>query len=375
VVSVRPYNEIEADWERLALALDAPPFLRPGWIRAWDDAFGSGNGEALTRMEDGELVGVAPVMTARRRVHSPTNWHTPQFGVLSADPATRRVLGRALLERVSQRLELRFLERDDLLISVLRGDARKRGMATHQRVIARSPYVPIRGTWAEYEAGLSKNLRKNLRRRRRQLETRGDVSVTMHTGGAGLEGQLESAFAIEASGWKGERGTAIQSQSHTRAFYSRIAQWAAQTGELRLAFLRVDGEPIAFDLALESGAVHYSLKSSYDEAYRWFGPGAELTRALIERAFQLDLDRFDLLGGVDDFKRAWAGDHAREMVVFQAFAPGALGAVDRIVQCHGPEIATRARSQFARTRAAATSVAAATSGPWLEGAPLALSLA
>jgi CelD/BcsL family acetyltransferase involved in cellulose biosynthesis len=368
---VRLCADIEAEWEELALRLDAPPFLRPGWSRAWHAAFGMGESKALTITAGEELLGVAPITSTRRLLHSPTNWHTPFYGVLGADGPTHEALAQALVERVPQRLEIRFLEAGDHLLELLRGEAADRGMSTHERVIASSPYVPVQGTWAEYEQGLSKNLRKNLRRRRRQLEERGVVSVTVHEGADDLERLLDDAFRIEASGWKGERGTAIVSQPETRAFYSDIAKWAAETGDLRLTFLRVDDEPIAFDFALESGRVHYSLKSGYDEKYKIYGPGTELMRALLERAFDEGLDRFDLLGTTDEFKRAWAGEHSRELVAFQAFAPGLLGTADRFVQNQGRTMATRARSRFKHTGVVATNAVIAANGKLLETAPIA----
>lgn len=371
VVSVRLCEEIEAEWEELALRLGAPPFLRPGWIRAWHAAFGAGESQALTVTAGDELLGVAPISRTRRLLHSPTNWHTPFYGVLGADTPTHHALAEALLERVSHRLEIRFLGRGDALLEPLRAEARDRGMATYERVIASSPYVPIHGTWEDYERGLSKSLRKNLRRRRRQLEEIGAVTVTIHDGPDDLERHLDDAFRIEASGWKGERGTAIVSQPETRAFYSDIAAWAAGTGDLRIAFLRVDGNPIAFDFALESGRVHYSLKAGYDDEFKVYGPGTELTRVLIERSFEQELDRFDLLGTVDAFKRGWAGEHSRELVAFQAFAPGLLGTADRFVQCQGRDMAVRARSRFKRTGVAATHVVITTNGKLLETAPVA----
>jgi CelD/BcsL family acetyltransferase involved in cellulose biosynthesis len=373
-VAVRRYADIEAEWDELALRLNAPPFIRPGWFRAWHDAFGDGNCEAMTVAEGGRLLGVAPIIESWTRLRAPVNYHTPFFTALGADDTVLRELSDALLARVNQRLEVRAIRTDDQLLAVLRSDASDRGMRVNERPMMRSPYVPIRGSWDDYERGLSKNLRKNLRRRRRRLEALGAATVTMHTGVEDLPRYLDEAFHVEAAGWKGAIGTAMKSRTETRQFYTEVAEWAAKSGDLRISFLRVGGKPIAVDYSLESGSVYYSLKTGYDARYREYGPGAELTRALIERAFEERLDRFALLGATDEFKRAWAGDNVREAIVFQAFAPGPLGTIDSLVQRHGRELATRARSRLLRTRDTAARLAISTSGPWIEGAPLALSL-
>ena len=51
-------------------------------------------------------------------------------------------------------------------------------------------------------------------------------------------------------------------------FYTRLSSWAETEGWLRLAFLTLDGRPIAGDLALESAGVHYVLAADYDDAAR-----------------------------------------------------------------------------------------------------------
>jgi hypothetical protein len=69
--------------------------------------------------------------------------------------------------------------------------------------------------------------------------------------------------AIEASGWKGERGAAIISRPETRSFYTEVSRWAARNGWLRLAFLRLDGRALAFQCGLEDGGTHYFLKGGF----------------------------------------------------------------------------------------------------------------
>src|SRR5690348_13733554 len=105
-IAVRRCADIEAEWEELALTLGAPPFIRPGWFRAWYDAFGKGDCEVVTVTAGGRLVGVAPITGGRTRVRAPVNWHTPFFTALATDDATRRELADALLARTSQRLEV-----------------------------------------------------------------------------------------------------------------------------------------------------------------------------------------------------------------------------------------------------------------------------
>jgi CelD/BcsL family acetyltransferase involved in cellulose biosynthesis len=78
---------VAGEWQRLAGAARATPFLRPGWFAAWWAAFGAGRPEILAlRRPGGPLLALIPLRRRLGRVLSSTNWHTPQYGMLAADP-------------------------------------------------------------------------------------------------------------------------------------------------------------------------------------------------------------------------------------------------------------------------------------------------
>jgi CelD/BcsL family acetyltransferase involved in cellulose biosynthesis len=148
-----------------------------------------------------------------------------------------------------------------------------------------------------------------------------------------LDQRLADALAIEQSGWKAARGTAISSRPQTQRFYTEVARWAAERDWLRLVFLRLDGRPIAFHFAIEERGVYYALKGGFDPAFHRFSPGQLLIRATLERAFTRGLRRYELLGGDDDYKLRWATG-TQERLLFQAFAPTLAGLVDWAVFAH-----------------------------------------
>ena len=94
-------------WDALADRAGAAPFLRPGWVSAWWRAFGRGRLEILTAGSDGRLDAVLPVVHRHGGIHAPSNWHTPQYGLLEADGAGSRLVAR-LFDRAPQ-ISLGFL--------------------------------------------------------------------------------------------------------------------------------------------------------------------------------------------------------------------------------------------------------------------------
>ena len=199
----------------------------------------------------------------------------------------------------------------------------------------------MEGGWDAYERRLSGRIRRDVARRWRRLEEQGAVSLEVADGAEQLEQLLEEGFRLEPSGWKARRGTAIASSDETRRFYSELAAWAEAQGWLRLSFLRVGGEAVAFQYALEASGVYYFLKGGYDPAYSRFSPGKLLVFALLERAFTVGLSRYDFLGADDAFKLEWT-QTARELKLLQGFAPTVVGLLGWTAEAHGRPLARTA---------------------------------
>jgi CelD/BcsL family acetyltransferase involved in cellulose biosynthesis len=328
--------ELRDEWDALAKRLEAPPFLGPGWVSSWWRAFGDGTLRVLALRRGDVLAGVLPVAERRGRLTSPTNWHTPMFGPLAADAAATSGLFAALFASEPQRIDLAFMQGS--AASALSEEAGSYRIA--ERIIMRSPFVAIDGDWDSYWGGLSRNLRGTVRRCRNRLEELGPVSVDVSGGEQDLDGLLAEGLRVEASGWKSRAGTAILSRPETREFYETLSREAARAGTLRLAFLRIGGRAVAFNLCLESDSVHYLLKLGHDSELDRMGPGTVLAAEMIRRAFALKLDSYEFLGGADAYKLRWASGQ-RSVVRVQAFAPGLRGASDRLMQTRGRAAAKR----------------------------------
>jgi len=213
------------------------------------------------------------------------------------------------------------------------------------------PYVAVDGDWPGYERQLSSRLLRDLRRRRRKLETQGTVAVQVLDGRERLGELLAEGFRLESSGWKATGGSAILSRPATQRFYTDVARWASDRGWLRLAFLRVDERPIAFQLGIEEGGTYYFLKGGYDPAYQAAAPAKLLLQAMLQRAHALGLDRFDFVGGDEPWKLEWT-DSCRERVLLHAFAPSAAGALERGAVTLGRPARARVRSSLRPLRPA-----------------------
>lgn len=323
-VLVRTIAELERDWDELADRLGASPFQRPGWVAAWWDAFGTGKPEILSVRRQGHLAAVLPLCRVSGLTQAMSNEHTPVFGALAEDGAARHELYRTMLARAARRISLTNLDPTDPGTDTLRSIAAAAGWSSFTMVRQRSPYTRIAGEPSP------KKVASEIRRRRRRLEELGRLSFEFHAGLETSRELLEEGFAIEGSGWKDARGTAVRSRPSTLRHYTAVATWAARRGLLRLAFLRLDGRPIAFQFALQDERRYYFLKGGYATEYARYGPGKLLVEETLDVARAAALESYEFLGAAEPWKLGWA-DALRERVAFEAFAPSPIGRIDHVV--------------------------------------------
>jgi CelD/BcsL family acetyltransferase involved in cellulose biosynthesis len=326
VVAHDSFAEIAEEWEELADRVGASPFVRPGWFAAWFDAFGDGEPTVLAVRDGERLAGVLPLVARRRRLRSPTNTHTPVFDLVAEDAETARVLAGELLGRRFHQLDLAYLDPGGPLFKAFSGAAGApgRGPRILSTVLMRSPYVPLHGDFEAFRAGLPRNFRRQLDRRRRRLGELGELTFEFSDGGDDLDGLLDVGFELEASGWKVGEGTAIRSSERRIRFYRALAEWARSHGWLTLAFARLDGRPIAFDLCIEQGGRTYALKGGYDPEFAKYGASFLLIEETIARGYAAGGESYELLGDADDYKLQIT-DTVRERMVLQAFSRGPAG--------------------------------------------------
>jgi CelD/BcsL family acetyltransferase involved in cellulose biosynthesis len=322
----------DAEWERLALATNAPPFMRPGWLRCWADAFRR-DLELATVRRAGELVAVLPVVRRAGALVSAANSETPGFDAVVKDHRAALLLLRAITDCGFRKIDLAFLPANGTTAPVLQEiQAESRGEYVWH-TSREQPYLNIDGGWSDYlEDRVSSKQRRELRRLERRLGDAGTVEFEVGPGKKSLDDALEEGFAIEARGWKGRAGTAVLSRRSTASFYWRVARWAADEGILRLAFLRVDGRAVAFCFTLVQNEVQYGLKICHDETLASASPGVVHLHRLLEHACNDPLvTRFELLGEADAYKVKFAHGCTEQLRV-QVFGPGWTGTLSRAAE-------------------------------------------
>ena len=312
-----PFLALRDAWQdALARGPDASPALEHDTLRIWLESFAP-RGRIRTLLIrsdehiDAGLVTIDTPRTALIPVHhlrTATNSHSTRGGVMLGPSATDETiarLARALIDQPWDVLTLRDIPADTTL-DHLTSAFKAAGVTVTARTSMQSPWLPLAPTRDEQLTRLDGHFRQNLRRRRRRLEERGPVRVTVQTGLDGLDAALETALAIEASGWKGAGGTSISSRAETRTFYAAWTRHLARSGRLRLALLHVADSAVAFHFGFVDGSRYYLPKCGYREEFGTLSPGQLLTAEVMERCIAEGVTTFDFLGHDMPWKRDWA---------------------------------------------------------------------
>jgi CelD/BcsL family acetyltransferase involved in cellulose biosynthesis len=169
----------------------------------------------------------------------------------------------------------------------------------------RSPFIPLPGSWEDFEAGLSAKFRSNLRRRRGRLVERGRVTSERLEGEDAARAGLEECLALELGGWKGRNGSAAAQSRKTLRFYTGLAHAAARGGYFSLTFLACEGKRIAAQYGLTRRGAYSLMLTCYDEAFAAYSPGHLLMEEVLKRGIADGLRGFDFLGCDGAWKLDW----------------------------------------------------------------------
>ena len=313
------FMRLAPEWDALVRATRDEPFYRHEFIRTWIDNFAprARLRVLLERDGGGKLVAVLPLLEERgrmmgapvRRLISTSNDHSCRFDLPARDgeAAGQIFFNHLAADKSWDVLCLTDVPEEGNAWHLFRA-AERAGYPVQAWESLRSPYITLPATAEEMQARLPSKFRANLRRRRRKLEEKGCVTVECVTGGLELQRKLEEGYALERSGWKGAGGTAISQSLQTWGFYSELARTAAYGGYLSLYFMRVDGEPVAFQYGFAYGEKYYLLKPAYSEAYSDCSPGQLLMDEVLQDCIRKGMSEFDFLGPDMTWKRDWTDD-------------------------------------------------------------------
>lgn len=118
---------------------------------------------------------------------------------------------------------------------------------------------------------------KELRRQRHRLEEHGAISFDVARKVDEIKPALETFLQLEASGWKGKRGTALLQDAGDATFIRRAVPALAETAQCEIITLRAGATPVAAGIVLRHQDRAFFFKLGIDERFARYSPGVQLT--------------------------------------------------------------------------------------------------
>jgi hypothetical protein len=289
------------------------------------------------------LVGTLPVLLERAKfapwkcivARVPFTWHTVANDLAVAEGREKDVVP-LLLEGLRRAvpgwfcLTLDRAPEDSPILRCFEQPGRRFCML--KQFESNAAYLPIVGDYETFLGSLHKKFRTNVRRWQRKINQLADAEYVTAVGDQATGEHMADFAEMEASGWKGCVGSAIQASPDVAEFYRRMTGRLAERGWLEWQFLRAEGKVIAGQLGARLGRSLVLLKIAFREEYKAYAPGNLLLARTIEQAFASgDVDEINCL---TDYP--WTHDwnmhlrpHYRVNVYPKSVTPMLLGAVPR----------------------------------------------
>lgn len=279
--AIEPNAYYLPEWE-LAVNATAPRRTDASVLSAWCDASAA---SASPR-----LIGLLPVISAWRawRIPLPALASADPYGTLSTPLLDHAVSGDAIMQLLRQAREtgaraivLRDMSLDGLAMQAIGEHLREAGLTF--RVLQRINRACLDATHDADDllrSALDHKKLKELRRQRNRLADHGEVSFHVARSPDDVASALEIFLTLEASGWKGRRGTALRQNAGDTAFIRRATRSLAERGACEIVVLRVGDTPVAAGIVPRHVDRAYFFKIGIDERFAKFSPGVQLTLEL-----------------------------------------------------------------------------------------------
>lgn len=278
-------------WRALAQrAIEPNGYYLPGWELAVSaTARGRTDAAALTAHDrtSRRLIGLLPVISLWRAfgIPLPALVSAHPYGTLcsplidrdrAGDAATR--LLRHARESGAHALVLRDVALDGAAMTALKEAMARDGL--RPRVLSSYVRASLDATQDGenlLRAAVGAKKLKELRRLRHRLAEHGTVTFDIARRPDEIGAALETFLALEASGWKGKRGTALIQHDGDAAFIRRAVPALASTAQCEVITLRAGATAIASGLVLRHQDRAFFFKLGIDERFAKYSPGVQLT--------------------------------------------------------------------------------------------------
>ena len=296
-------------WEALSTMAGTANVFAQHWFMQAALRHADPDGQArlfIVAKESGPWIGVIPLIEQAQFGHWPLpNWMgwsatnqfigTPLVIAGWAQQFWLNLLRHLDLHSNGQMLlYLRDLACDDPVVEALQRVCESYGRTTDQVSTHHRDGLSQRDNQPAPATKASAKAQSRLRGLQRKLERdHGAVAINLLPADGDVDAWIDQFLTIERSGWKGNRGSALACCETTENLFRSVVTAGHHSGYGRLATLSAGGTPLAMSSWFVVGDHGFGFKMAYDEQYRPYAPGRQLTEAVADIVKNSGIATFD----------------------------------------------------------------------------------
>jgi len=294
------------------------PFLTFDYQSIWWQTRGGGEWPQSSQLvlvagfEKDKLVGIAPLFHANNHLAKPALMfvgavEVSDFLDFIAHPADLPEFIHGLLDHLTsdpkipnwECLDFHNILEDSPTLSVLKQEADQRRW-THQQILLQpAPYIPLPTDYDTYLASLDKKQRHEIRRKLRNLAQSPQVDeLKIVDDPQALPAETQAFIDLMAQDPNKRDFLTAPMQQHLQ----NTAQVTFNAGWLQLAFLTLNGQKAAANMAFNYKNRLWLYNSGWEWEFRDFSPGWVLLAKLIQWAIDNNIEEFDFMRGDEAYK-------------------------------------------------------------------------
>ena len=305
VVRSGQFDSLQAEWEEILPSCSTDTiFVTPWWQRTWWRHFGGDSDLRILALGDnGVRLGVAPLMLRDGVASFLGGSDLFDYHDFLVPKGNEAAFYEALLDYLEpvdwHTIDLSSLSEGSPTLTFLPSAAEEKGYTFSVSKEDVAPILTLPSTWDEYQSGLAGKDRHELRRKLRRLAKAGVIRQSICENQETLRECMKDFFRLHraSSPDKAEFMT-----PQREAFFVDVASQLGERGQLKLAFLELDGVRVASCISFDYLNSYLLYNSGYDPNYSDLSVGL-LNKALaVKDAIHAGKRHFDFLRGAERYK-------------------------------------------------------------------------
>jgi CelD/BcsL family acetyltransferase involved in cellulose biosynthesis len=267
------------DWEALAAEAAEPnPFYEHWMLLPALEAYGAGEDfRCIAVWQDGTLAGLFPMRLERRYRGLPLralrSWR--HRNMLLCTPLVRAksaagCIAALLQSKLAPVVEFEWISAGGFFYGALT-EAVSQDELPWTVTDAYTRALLVRGR--DPRERFNSNMKNNLRRWQARLGAHGKLTPVRLGPEDDVVRWTQEFMRLEASGWKGRAGSALECREDDRRFVAEVFSEAFRRERLLITGLDLDGRPLARHCMFTADGGAFTFKIAYDETYASCSPG------------------------------------------------------------------------------------------------------